>query len=81
LNAVVLPLVLLSGILLPMQLAPQWLYTLSRINPFSHVVDAERAAFLGDFDSRAVLVGGLVTIGLVVVAAAWGTRTFQRENA
>jgi ABC-2 type transport system permease protein len=81
LNAFVLPIVLLSGILLPMQLAPNWLYQLSRINPFSHVVDAERAAFLGDFDSRAVLVGGLVTIGLVVVAAAWGTRTFQRENA
>jgi ABC-2 type transport system permease protein len=81
LNAVVLPVILLSGILLPMTLAPNWLHQLSRINPFSHVVDAERAAFLGDFDSRAVLVGGLVTIGLVVVTAIWGTRTFQRENA
>ena len=81
LNAVVLPVVLLSGILLPMQLAPQWLFTLSRINPFSHVVDAERAAFLGDFGSRTVLVGGLVTAGLVVLAALWGTRTFQRDNA
>jgi ABC-2 type transport system permease protein len=81
LNAVVLPVILLSGILLPMTLAPNWLFQLSRINPFSHVVDAERAAFLGNFDSRAVLVGGLVTIGLVVVTAIWGTRTFQRENA
>jgi len=81
LNAVALPVVLLSGILLPMQLAPDWLYRLSRINPFSHIVDAERAAFLGDFDSRAVLVGGLVTVGLAVLAALWGTRTFQRENA
>ena len=81
LNAVVLPVILLSGILLPMQLAPNWLYKLSRINPFSHVVDAERAAFLGDFGSRAVVVGGLVTVGLVVAAGMWGTRTFQRENA
>lgn len=81
LNAFVLPIILLSGILLPMQLAPRWLYELSRINPFSHVVDAERAAFLGSFSSRPVLVGGLVTLGLVVLAAAWGTRTFQRENA
>jgi ABC-2 type transport system permease protein len=81
LNAVVLPIILLSGILLPMQLAPSWLYHLSRINPFSHVVDAERAAFLGHFTSRPVVIGGLVTIALVVIAAAWGTRTFQRENA
>lgn len=81
LNAVVLPVVLLSGILLPMSLGPTWLYNLSRINPFSHIVDAERAAFLGDFTSRAILVGGLVTIGLVAITVAWGTRTFQRENA
>lgn len=81
LNAVVLPVVLLSGILLPMAIAPRWLYDLSRVNPFSHIVDAERAAFLGDFGSRAVLVGGLVTVALAVLAVLWGTRTFQQENA
>lgn len=81
LNAFVLPVVLLSGILLPMQLAPDWLYRLSRINPFSHIVDAERAAFLGNFGSSALVVGGLVTVGLAVLAALWGTRVFQRENA
>jgi ABC-2 type transport system permease protein len=81
LNAVVLPVVLLSGILLPMNLGPAWLYNLSRINPFSYVVDAERAAFLGDFTSRPILIGTLVTLALVVVTVYWGTRTFQRENA
>lgn len=81
LNAVVLPVVLLSGILLPMSLGPAWLYNLSRVNPFSYIVDAERAAFLGDFASRPILIGGVVMLALVVLTVWWGTRTFQRENA
>lgn len=81
LNAVVLPVVLLSGILLPMSLGPAWLYNLSRANPFSYIVDAERAAFLGNFASRPILIGGLVMLALVALTVWWGTRTFQRENA
>lgn len=83
LNAVMLPLVLLSGILLPITsgLAPRWLYLLSRINPFSHVVDAERASFRGDFSLDALLTGSVVLVVLTVLTLWWGSRTFQRENA
>ena len=42
------PVLLLSGILLPMTLAPRWLRTLSDANPFKHVVDAVRALFQGN---------------------------------
>src|SRR5690348_9378002 len=48
LNMISVPVLLLSGILLPMSLAPKWLQHLAAINPFSHVVDGARAAFLGD---------------------------------
>lgn len=72
---------LLSGILLPTNLAPGWLYTVSLINPFSHFVDAARAAFRDDFDSPALITGTLVTFALVALSVWWGTRTFQRENA
>ena len=44
---VALPLLLLSGILLPMALAPDWLQFLSTINPLTHAVDAARALFNG----------------------------------
>ena len=76
-----MPVLLLSGILLPMSIAPHWLYVLSRFNPFSHVVDAERAAFRGDFGADSLLLGSLVTLGITVLAVIWGIRTFQRENA
>ena len=45
LNMVSVPVLLLSGILLPMTLAPTWLLRLSQANPFSYVVDGARAAF------------------------------------
>ena len=37
------PLLLLSGILLPLDAAPGWLQALSRLNPLTYVVEAERA--------------------------------------
>ncbi len=81
LNTIVLPLLLLSGILLPMTLAPAWLFALSRINPFVYVVDAERAVFRGALTSGTVAVGLIVSIVLAALTVAWGVRTFQRESA
>ncbi|MEU7427381.1 ABC transporter permease [Streptomyces sp. NPDC040750] len=82
-NAVLLPLLLLSGVLLPVseQLAPGWLYNLARINPLTHVVDAERAAFRGDMNATGLLTGSLVLLVMAVLALLWGTRTFRKENA
>jgi ABC-2 type transport system permease protein len=79
-NSIMVPLLLLSGILLPMSLAPAWLFTLSRFNPFVYVIDAIRAAFIGDLGSPTVLIGGLVAVALSAAAVAFGARTFQREN-
>ncbi|WP_255430083.1 ABC transporter permease [Streptomonospora sp. PA3] len=81
LQTTTMPLILLSGILLPMELAPTWLYTLSRINPLSHVVDAERALFAGDFGDPSVLLGSGVALAVAVVALALGTRLMRRLAA
>jgi ABC-2 type transport system permease protein len=83
LNAVLLPLLLLSGILLPITtgLAPQWLYNIARFNPFRYVVDASRAGFLGDFTMDALFTGCVVLAVMTVLSVWWGARTFQRENA
>ncbi|WP_199432612.1 ABC transporter permease [Qaidamihabitans albus] len=83
LNAVLLPVLLLSGILLPITtgLAPAWLYNISRINPFTHVVEAERAGFRGEFTMDALFTGSVVLVALAALAVFWGTRTFRRENA
>lgn len=81
LTATTLPVMLLSGVLLPMDTGPDWLYTVSRINPLSHVVDGVRALAAGDTTSSSVWVGGLVALGLAILFLAWGTRSFRRANA
>jgi len=81
LNAIVVPVLLLSGILLPMTLAPAWLFALSRLNPFAYVVDAERAAFQGAVLSGTVGLGLAVAVGVAALTVAWGVRTFHRESA
>lgn len=80
-NTFGLPLLLLSGVLLPMSVAPDWLFTLSRANPFAHIVEAERALFRGDVGDPAVLIGVGVTAALTALCLTWGIRTFHRESA
>jgi ABC-2 type transport system permease protein len=83
LNSVAVPILLLSGILLPLtqQSAPTWLYDVSRVNPFRYIVDAMREAFLGTYANGTVLWGVLVSIGLAIVCVMAGVRRFQIENA
>lgn len=81
LNMISVPVLLLSGILLPMTLAPPWLRRLSELNPFSHVVDAARAAFRNDLGDGSLVVGLVCAAALAVVGLAVATRTFRRESA
>jgi ABC-2 type transport system permease protein len=81
LNSVVLPLVLLSGIMLPLTLGPGWLQGIARISPFRYIIDAMRSAFTGDYANTLMLEGVLVAVGLAVVCLWLGSRVFVRENA
>jgi ABC-2 type transport system permease protein len=74
------PLLLLSGILLPLDLAPGWLQALSRANPLTYLVEAERALFAGDLGHPSVAIGAVVAIGLAVVGLAIGTRMMRRSG-
>jgi ABC-2 type transport system permease protein len=80
-NMVMMPVLLLSGILLPMTLGPQWLQKVSTLMPTKHVVDAVRNSFLGDISLSALGWGVAWTGILLAVSLWWGTTTFRRENA
>ena len=80
-QGVSLPLLLLSGVLLPMSLAPAWLQHASKVNPLTYVVDGTRSLFRGDFGDGDVLLGAGIAIALSALLAWWGTRVFQRQSA
>ncbi len=80
-NVVMMPVLLLSGILLPMTLGPRWLETASNFMPVRHIVDAVRTAFTGTVVGSGLLWGVVWTLVLFVLALWWGTSTFRKENA
>jgi ABC-2 type transport system permease protein len=79
-NTVALPILLLSGILLPMSLAPHWLQIVSDVNPFKHMVEALRYVFRGEVLSFTVALGFGLAVALLVIAAWLGTRVFERQT-
>jgi ABC-2 type transport system permease protein len=81
LNSITVPMLLLSGVLLPMSLAPGWLRVVADVNPVKHVVDAVRSVYLGHIGTSTVGWGLLATVGLVVAGMAFGTRTFRRQSS
>jgi ABC-2 type transport system permease protein len=76
-----LPILLLSGVLLPLGLAPQWLRNVAAVNPLSYAVDAARAVFLGHLSDPSVAKGVLIMAVLSVVAILFGARAFGRAVA
>jgi ABC-2 type transport system permease protein len=81
LNAVVLPVLLLSGILLPMTLAPGWLQAISDVNPLKHVVEGTRAFFGGDYGSSTAWWGAALTVVMGVLGWWFGVRRFRQESS
>ena len=81
LNAVMFPVLLLSGILLPMSLAPGWLQAVSDVNPFKHVVEAAREFFVGGYGTSTAWWGVAMTVLLAVLGWLFGVRRFRRESS
>lgn len=76
-----LPILLLSGVLLPMSIAPQWLQNIAHVNPLLYAVDAAREIFLGHIADASVAKGVAVLAVLSVVAVIIGARQFGRAVA
>ena len=76
-----LPILLLSGVLLPMSIAPQWLQNIAHVNPLLYAVDAARAVFNDHLTDISVAQGVIILAVLSVVAVVIGARQFGRAIA
>jgi ABC-2 type transport system permease protein len=80
-NTVATPVLLLSGITLPLTLAPKIIRSIASVNPFAYEVTASRSLFLGNFTDSAIVVGAIFLGSLAVLAFVWAARSLRRGTA
>lgn len=79
-QTVLFPLMILSGMLLPLDGGPGWMQALARANPLSYVVEAERALFAGDLTVTPVLWGVVAAALTAVVGLSVGIRSMRHTD-
>jgi ABC-2 type transport system permease protein len=80
-NFFLVPLQLLSGITLPLTLAPLWIRNIAAFNPLSYAVDAARALFNGALADGSVMRGFAVLALLALLATWWAAQSFRQATA
>lgn len=79
-RSLIFPLLILSGVMLPLDGGPAWMRAVAFVNPVRHVVEAMRAQLTGDLGATAVLWGWLAATALAVVGLAVGVRAIRRSS-
>jgi ABC-2 type transport system permease protein len=77
-NLVVLPLLLLSGTMLPLSFAPETLRNIARANPFAYAVDAARALVAGNPGDSSVVKAFVILGILAILTTFWATRSMRQ---
>jgi len=78
-QTVLFPVMLLSGMLLPLETGPAWMRAVSSVNPLRYVVDSSRAAFAGDVASAAVAWGWVAAVATAALGLVVGVRAMVRS--
>ncbi|PRA80609.1 ABC transporter permease [Microbacterium sp. MYb66] len=79
-QSLIFPLLILSGMLLPLDDAPEWMRAVASVNPVNWVVQAERALFAGDLGDMTVLWGWVSALAVAAVGLIVGVRAIRRSN-
>lgn len=74
------PLMILSGMLLPLEDGPEWMQVAAAVNPLSYLVGAERALLAGDFGAPAVVGGIIAAVATCAVGIVVGVRAMKRAR-
>jgi len=77
-QSLLFPLLILSGMMLPLEAGPSWMQTAARFNPLTYMVDAERVLFGGTFADSAVLWGVVAAAATCAVGLVVGIRATRK---
>ena len=73
-----MPLMLLSGVMLPMNFAPKFLQMIAKLNPFYHAVNAARILIEGPQVAISILIA-FIAFGCMALLALWWFIRMMRE--
>ncbi|WP_062521280.1 ABC transporter permease [Demequina silvatica] len=79
-QSLIFPLLILSGMLLPLDSAPRWMSAVASVNPVNWVVQAERALLGGDLAASAVGWGVLSASAVCAVGLTVGIRAMRASD-
>jgi len=79
-QSLIFPLLILSGMLLPLDDGPPWMRAVAAVNPVNWVVQAERALLTGGVTQPAVLWGWVSALAVAAVGLAIGVRAMRRSG-
>ena len=79
-QALLFPLLILSGMMLPLDNGPAWMRAVAGVNPLTYIVDAERTLFGGTLLSADVLWGFLAAGLTCAIGLAIGIRAIRRST-
>lgn len=79
-QTLIFPLMILSGMLLPLDVAPGWMRAVAAVNPLNWVVQAARALLAGELGDIVVLWGWVAALALAAVGLWAGVRAIRKSN-
>lgn len=79
-QTLIFPLLILSGMLLPLDDGPAWMQAVATVNPVNWVVQAERALFAGDLGAVEILWGWVAAVVLAVLGLWVGVRAMRKSD-
>lgn len=79
-QTLIFPLLLLAGVLLPIDGAPGWLRTASDLNPLTYIVEAARHLFAGSYPADTVAAGFAGAAAVAVLGLVVGLRAMRRSS-
>jgi ABC-2 type transport system permease protein len=79
-QTLIFPLLILSGMLLPLDAGPKWMTTIAAVNPVNWVVQAERALLAGELGAITVLWGWIAALVLAALGLWAGVRAIRKSS-
>ena len=79
-QSLLFPLLILSGMMLPIESGPGWMQALAKVNPLTYIVDAARHLFSGSYPADTVAAGFGGAAVIAVLGLVVGLRSMRHSS-